>query len=109
MDARVKPAHDATNPGAFVRSPIVGHSSLLTRFFRIASAQPDSEFYIGRGSQRLNDGVVELALNDLSAAIDLAPQHGIALALAAIAAVRAGNRALQQKIIERYCSASKQF
>jgi tetratricopeptide (TPR) repeat protein len=66
------------------------------------------EVYVGRGYQRLNDGVVDLAAQDLSTAIDLAPEHGVALALAAIAAVRAGDAALQQRAIKRYRFGSKQ-
>jgi hypothetical protein len=69
----------------------------------------DPELYIGRGHQRLNDGLIAPAVEDLSTATELVPEHGIALALAAIAAIRAGDPALQQKVIERFRSASKQL
>jgi hypothetical protein len=74
-----------------------------------SSVDVDPELYIGRGYQRLNDGLIDLAVEDLSTAINLVPEHGIALGLAAIAAIRANDPALQQKVIERYCSASKQL
>src|SRR6266446_446122 len=69
----------------------------------------DPEIYVGRGHQRLNDGVIGLAAADLLTAIDLAPAHGIALALAAIAAVRSEQTVLKQKVIDRYRSAAKRL
>jgi hypothetical protein len=69
----------------------------------------DPEIYIGRGYQRLNNGAVAAAAEDLSTAIDLVPEHGIALGLSAIAAMRADDQTLQRKIIDRYRCASKKL
>jgi len=69
----------------------------------------DPEIYIGRGQQRLNDGVIALAADDLFTAIDIVQNHGIALGLAAIAAMRADDSVRQKQVVDRFRSASKQL
>jgi hypothetical protein len=76
---------------------------------RLAWLAEGFECYVSSGHRRLNDGTIELAVEDLFTAIELMPQHGIALALAGIAAVRTGDAALQQKVAERYRSAPKRL
>jgi predicted O-linked N-acetylglucosamine transferase (SPINDLY family) len=67
------------------------------------------DLYLGRGQQRLQDGHTDHAVEDLATAIELAPDNGIALGLAAVTATRAGQPVLQQKVIDRYRAASKQL